>query len=121
MTLDFDSYGEVINTENTYKAIANELVNGDSVLIGWTDQEGTHVDILFCFDVNKAPINTVQGGISANDLFISIMRRGAFAFDISMESHHGYYAEKLNLEGWGSTVEKLAELFNAVRKEIYNA
>lgn len=51
--MDIEKYGEVINGENTYKAIAKNLKNGKSVIVGWTDEEGTHFDILFSLNVVK--------------------------------------------------------------------
>jgi hypothetical protein len=113
--MNYDTYGEVINGPETYKGIAEEL-GSNSVLIGWTDQQGTHFDILFT--LHALPYgNNIQGGIQPRtDLFVSIMRWGAFAFEIKDEdTHAGYYSEKLG-GGMGSTAEALAELINGVKK-----
>ena len=89
--MDYDTYGEVINGEKTYHGIAEEL-GQNSVLIGWTDQAGTHLDILFTLEALK--FGTVQGGIKDTDLFISIMRGGAFGFEVEhADTAAGYYAE----------------------------
>lgn len=114
-----DSYGEVINGEETYKTIATLLNTGDSVLIGWTDQAepvGTHFDILFTRRAYKAGI--VQGGIEWDDLFVSIMRVGAFGFEVeNKDTAPGYYMEKLRFTG-EETGEKLAELINEIKNRL---
>lgn len=62
----------------------------------------------------------IQGGIRPGfDLFVSIMRWGAFAFEINeADTHPGYYEEKLANRGplGDTTREVLAELINGVRK-----
>lgn len=115
--MNYDEYGEVINGEKTYKAIAADLAQSP-VLIGWTDQNGTHLDILFALTAQKH--GTVQGGVRGGDLFISIMRWGAFGFSIDeKETHAGYYDEKLGNRGsLGPTAEPLAELINGVKKYL---
>lgn len=113
-----DKYGEVINHKETYQDIADYLrykAKG-KVLIGWTDECGTHFDILFV----KDPFieGNMQGGIKEVYLFVSIMRIGASGFVINDEdTHPGYIGEKLNL-GNNITTEKVAELINGVRKEF---
>jgi len=117
-------YGEIINGEETYSDIAEILLNtgnlldGNSVLIGWTDENMTHFDILFSLYINKQGTN-IQGGIRDTDLFVSIMRLGAFGFEINKkEIHYGYISEKLFLRGDSITNEKLGELINGVRKHL---
>lgn len=116
--MEYEEYGEVINSPKTYKGIAEEL-HKNSVLIGWTDLLGTHYDILFTLTALQYGTN-IQGGIRPRtDLFVSIMRKGAFAFDISNDTHPGYYGEKLHTGG-GESGEKLAELINGVKVELRN-
>lgn len=116
--MNTDNYSEIINGEETYTEIAKLLKEGKSVLIGWTDELGSHFDILFTLGAERFG-SQIQGGIKANDLFVSIMRIGCFGFKISSEkTHYGYYAEKLNL-GSDATTKKLAELINRVKKRIY--
>ena len=112
----YDDYGEVVNGEDTYSDIAGTLrAMGRPVLVGWTDEKGTHYDILFTLSVSFAGTN-IQGGIRSEDLFVSIMRKGAFAFEIDFkEIHPSYYAEKLAIDS-RVTAEKLAELINNVRE-----
>ncbi len=114
-----DKYNEVRNGEKTYEEIAKSLMNNDAVLIGWTDEApdvGTHFDILFTRKAVKDGV--VQGGVRGGDLFISIMRLGAFGFKIeNTDTSPGYYAEKLGFTG-DYTAEKLAELINEVKKRL---
>lgn len=112
--MDKDEYGEVINGKNTYKEIVYQLKHGNSVIIGWTDQEYTHFDILFSVNVIKE--GTLQGGLRWNDLFVSIMRKGAFGFLADTEKDSGYIGEKLGL-GNNITTEKVTELINGIIKQ----
>jgi hypothetical protein len=134
--LSVDEYGEVINSEKTYKGIAKRLKLGRSVLIGWTDENATHFDILFAYQVNSIvgqALNGVfvgdhflssnfQGGIRPSDLFVSIMRVGCFGFEIeNTNTDWGYYSEKLGSRGslGETTGKKIAELINGIKKELW--
>lgn len=112
--MKYDKYGEVINHPDTYEAIANNLKAYCNTLVGWTDGNMTHFDVLFT--VNVEGYGNFQGGVRAKDLFVSVMRRGAFGFEKEkIDTHAGYYDEKLG-GGMGSTSEALAELINGVKK-----
>lgn len=118
--MKYDEFGEVINAPETYKGIAEELKD-NAVLVGWTDEMSTHFDILFT--LNALPYGTnIQGGIRPRrDLFVSIMRWGAFAFEVAdRDLHPGYLDEKLSVRGpmGQATSGKLAELINGVKKEL---
>lgn len=111
-----DGFGEIINDIDTVKHIAKDLRDKSAVMIGWTDGDATHYDILFT--CTAKPYGMLQGGISGNYLFISIMRKGAFGFDIIAEDTSAeYYGEKLLVTGT-ETCKKLAELINGVKKEL---
>ena len=117
--MNYDSYGEVINGSETYRGIAEEL-RSNAVIVGWTDENGTHFDILFT--LTALAYGTFQGGLRPRtDLFVSIMRWGAFAFEINeADTAPGYYEEKLSTRKLGDECsEKLAELINGVRKELH--
>ena len=116
--MNYNEYDEVINGKDTYKIIAKNLVEGIPTLIGWTDEKATHYDVLFDYKVNKN--GYVQGGIRENDLFISIMRIGAFGFKTDQEKHPSYIAEKLFNSRLDESVEKLTELINGIIKELSN-
>jgi len=106
-----DEEGEVLNHEQTYREIAMRLID-DAVIIGWTDGLGTHYDILFTNTAVREG-DHIQWGIKPyNDLFVSIIRRGAFAFE-RCEHHPDYYAEKLGIDS-GPTADALGELINGV-------
>lgn len=132
-----DEYNEVINHPDTFKAIAEELKKSKAVLIGWTDENSTHFDILFTYRptatigqvLNGVFIEDLflsanfRGGIKVTDLFVSIMRVGAFGFEVNKgDTHWGYYDEKLGSRfRFGETTgEKLAELINGVKKNLLN-
>lgn len=112
-----DEYGEIINGELTYKTISNKLLAKGDCLIGWSNESGLHYDILFMYQTTFAGAN-IQGGIRPTDLFISIMRKGAFGFEINnQEKRPEYIAEKLFIHN-EFTAKKLAELINGVIKQI---
>ncbi len=117
LELNRDVEGEIINGEGTYNAIAFYLMMEGRYIIGWTDEQGTHYDILFVYPGTKGA-GRFQGGINpGGDLIVSIMRVGAFAFDPRhTDTHWDYYSEKLNVGG--STAKKLGELINAVKIKI---
>lgn len=115
-----DRYGEITNSEATYQAIADGLLGEGSLVVGWTDGDGTHFDVLF---VNRpAQVGLLQGGLrGGSDLFVGIMRKGCFGFDATrIDTHPTYLAEKLGLAEYSasSTIAKLADLVNGVRKAM---
>jgi len=118
MEFDLDPYGEVVNGAKTYQSIRNGLATRIPVMIGWTDQEGTHLDILF---TPGAYVHggTMRGGIRPReDAFVSIMRFGAFGFQHGSqypELSAMYVSEKLGFRGSRNpTVSELTDLLNAV-------
>lgn len=115
--MDRDKYGEIINGQDTYKTIADKLKIGKSVIIGWTDEECTHLDILFTGGAYKEYSNYLQRGLRGNELYVSIISIGTFGFDISGEKSSGYIEEKLNIHGQ-PTIDKLTELINEIIKEL---
>lgn len=111
-----DRYEEIINGYDTVTEIASKLKGGQSVIIGWTDEKYTHLDLLFNYRAHKDDI--LQRGLRGNELFVSIISLGAFGFDVKdREIHEGYILEKLNIHG-EPTVSKLAELINGIIKEL---
>lgn len=109
-----DEYGEVINHKQTYKRIALALANGRSVIIGWTDQNMTHYDILFSFKTDRH--GYLQRGLNGRELFVSIIGFGAFGFALDDDERVGsYISEKLNIKGSG---EQINDLINGVIKAL---
>ena len=114
--MNIDDYGEIINGAYSYKEVANRLKDGQSVIIGWTDEKYTHLDLLFNYKTYKEGM--LQRGLRGNELYVSVISIGAFGFDVKdKEIHEGYISEKLNIHG-GPTVSKLAELINGIIKEL---
>lgn len=116
-----DKYGKIINGTKTYLEIADALNAGTSVIIGWTDERYTHLDLLFNYKAKREEGNYLQRGLRGNELYVSIIGLGAFGFDVTDRViHKGYISEKLNIRG-EPTISKLAELINGIIKElIYN-
>lgn len=48
-----DRYEEIINGYDTVTEIASKLKGGQSVIIGWTDEKYTHLDLLFNYRAHK--------------------------------------------------------------------
>ena len=112
-----DKYGEIINHKDTYQNIARKIDILGKILIGWTDEEGSHFDILFVLNPFIDGTN-IQGGIKKTNLFVSIMRVGAFGFDIkNKDTHYTYIKEKLHITS-NTTAKKVAELINEIKKEL---
>lgn len=110
--MNINKYGEVINSKDTYFAIAKHLIKGESVGIGWTDEDSTHFDIIFTLGIKKYGL--FQGGIKANDLFVSILHWSSYGFNTDGVKLGGYIQEKLRLSDYDITGEKVKELVNGV-------
>lgn len=114
--MDEDKYGEIINGYSTVKNIADKLKNGQAVIIGWSDEEYTHYDLLFNYNTYKEGF--LQRGLRGNELFVSVIGLGSFGFDVKERKNNldsGYIAQKLNVSG---EADKLGELINDVIKEL---
>lgn len=115
--MDCDKYGEIINGSKTYKTIAEDLQNGHSVLIGWTDEEFSHYDVLFHYTVKFYGTN-IQHGIKPYYLYVSIIGIGAMGFIPDTEKSSDYIQEKFRMT---SDCTKLTELINGIIGELNNA
>lgn len=114
--MNVDEYGEIINGAKTYLTIAEDLLKGKNVIIGWTDQGCDHRDILFCCKPNK--YGTLQRGLNWNShLYVSIIDHSSMGFLIESQTdntkHPGYIKEKLRLND-NSCDDKICELINGV-------
>ena len=112
--MNYNKYGEVINGKYTCYGIANELKEGDSVGIGWTDEESTHLDIIFTLGINKA--GCFQRGIQSNYLFVSIIDYTSFGFNASTIKDNSYIKEKIRMDN--ECGDKVADLINGIIKEL---
>ena len=112
-----DEWGVVINTPENYKEIAKEIQDGGQCVFAWTDQEGTQYDLL----ISHNPIHIgglMQRGIRPSDMFVGVMSRGCFGFEINdIWKSPGYISEKLRI-GNDITCEKLSELINGIIQEL---
>lgn len=114
--MKFDEYGEVVNAPETFMIIASLLDTGAPAAIGWTDEQGTHLDLLLC--CKAVVLNHLQRGLGAGDLFVSVMSFGAFGFKVDRQPlHPSYVGEKLNL-GNNVTTERLTDLINGVNEAL---
>ena len=111
-----DEYGEIINGNETYSVIADKLINGQSVIIGWTDEGCDHRDILFTLRPQK--FGTLQRGLNWNShLYISIIDFSCMGFLLEHKTdnrkHNSYIMEKLRLHD-NPCDNKICELINGV-------
>lgn len=115
-----DNWGEIVNGPDTYATIVSELIDHQCCIIGWSDGKHTHFDVLFT--LSPRGYGTLQFGIRGpGNLFISIMRRGCFAFQItrSEDLYPSYIGEKLG-EGNNEATDALTELINGVLQKLGN-
>ena len=119
--INMNEYREVINGDKTYNILASSLSDFSSALIGWTDQNETHLDILFCYMPGYISSSYFQRGIRGNELFISIIGTGTFGFKLSQEKlAPGYIAEKLGIQNFGEDlINAFAELVNNVKSRLH--
>ena len=113
--LKLDEWGYITFSLKNAKSIAKTLLEDKNVFVSVATQN-THYDVLFSL-FPRGNQNIAQGGVRRSDLFISIMRKGAFGFGIgdSIDTNHHYYSEKLT----ATVTEELSDFFNLVRAEIY--
>ena len=116
--MNFDEYNEVINGDDTYQTIAKELKDNKAVIIGWTDGEATHFDIMFKLGAEKPLFNNyLQRGIRNYYLFVGIIDHTFYGFSPESIKHWSYIAEKLRM-GDNNCTRKVAELINGVIEEL---
>jgi hypothetical protein len=114
-----DEYNQVINGEETYKSIADELIKYGRCIIGWTDEQCDHRDILFTYRPHK--YGELQRGLRWTYLYVSIMSLSCMGFlieaDNNNEKHPNYIKEKLNLKN-NHCDDAICELINGVIRAI---
>ena len=108
-----NEYGEIINGDRTYQTIANRLLEGDTVGIGWTDEDFTHFDIIFKLGLN-CKSGDFQRGIRMYDLFVGIVDYTFYGFSTDSIKEGNYIQEKLRMNN--SCGDKVAELINGIIK-----
>ena len=115
-----DVYGEIINGEETYKTISKQLLEGKSVIIGWTDEGYDHRDILFTLKPKK--YGTLHRGLHfSSHLYVSIIDFSCMGFLINDSKnnikHPTYIKEKLRLND-NSCDDKICKLINGVISQL---
>lgn len=113
--MNITEYNEVINGEDTFKTIAQNLKEKGSCLIGWTDEKYEHRDILFTY--NTKQYGTIQRGIKGWYLFVSIMSMSCIGFLPTDTKENGYILEKLQLSD-NPCNQKICDLINGVIKKL---
>lgn len=115
-----DIYDEIINGEETYKKIAKTLIEKGSCIIGWTDQEYDHRDILFTYKPKHLG-GQLQRGLTWCHLYVNIMDCSCMGFlienDRDNRKHSNYIMEKLRLNDNHCDL-KICELINGVIYEL---
>lgn len=115
----YDEYQQVINCEETYKIIAKDLVEYGRSIVGWTDQQYDHRDIMFVYKTRKH--GYLQRGLRASYLYVGIMDLSCMGFimqDVEDNTlHPSYIMEKLHLVD-NHCDNKICELINGVIKEL---
>lgn len=112
-----DIYNEVINGTQTFQILAKKLSEGQTVGIGWTDEDNTHLDIIFKCGLDTKCGN-FQRGIRQNYLFVSIIDHTSYGFVPDSIKKGSYIQEKLRMNN--SCGDKLKELINGIIKELNN-
>lgn len=108
--MNYNKYEEIINGKATYKEIAFNLFMGNSVMIGWSDETYTHLDILFNYC--HCMTGEVRRGFKKNYLYVSIIDYTSYGFDATNEKCPSYIKEKLRFNN--ECGDKVAELINGV-------
>ena len=115
-----DKWSEVINGEDTYKKIANTLIEKRSCIIGWTDEGYDHRDILFTYKPKHLG-GVLQRGLKWCYLYVSIMDFSCMGFlienDTDNRKYDSYIMEKLRLHDNDCDL-KICELINGIIHEI---
>lgn len=118
--MNFDSWNEVINGEQTYEKIAETLLDTGKCIIGWTDGEYDHRDILFTYQPKHLG-GELQRGLRWCYLYVSIIDQTSMGFLMETKTdntkHESYLMEKLRLHD-NSCDKKICELINGVIKAI---
>lgn len=118
--MNIDKYNEVINGKDTFKSIAENLLDTGKCIIGWTDEGCDHRDILFTYRPKHLG-GELQRGLRWCYLYVSIIDYTSFGFLIEdmrdNRKHNTYLMEKLRLHD-SDCDNKICELVNGVIHEL---
>lgn len=106
--------------KKTFKEIAKCLINDGKCIIGWTDEEYEHRDILFTFKPKHLGGN-LQRGLRWYYLYVSIMDFSSMGFLIENDTDNvksnEYIKEKLRL--YNNHCDKaICDLINGVISQL---
>lgn len=117
--MNIDKYGEIINGIDTYEKVAKTLYEEGKCIIGWTDQEYDHRDIMFTYKPKQ--YGTLQRGLRWCYLYVSIMSLSCMGFlmesDADNRKHNNYIKEKLRLDE-NHCDDAICDLINGVIHEL---
>ena len=117
--MNIDKYGEIINGIDTYENVAKTLYEEGKCIIGWTDQEYDHRDIMFTYKPKQ--YGTLQRGLRWYYLYVSIMSLSCMGFLIESNADNrkdnGYIREKLRLNE-NHCDDAICDLINGVIHEL---
>lgn len=118
LDVQYDEWGEVINSEQTYDSLAKVLKKDGAVVFGWTDGDVTHFDVVLT--LNPKQFGSLQGGQrGSTDLFVGVRGFGCFGFDrYAPDTHWHYIEQKLGGRFGHVTGLAFAELINGVKKYL---
>lgn len=118
--MNIDEYNEVINGEKTFAEIAKCLINDGKCIIGWTDEQCDHRDILFTFEPKHLG-GVLQRGLIWCYLYVSIMDFSSMGFLIEDDNNNvksnEYIKEKLRLHD-NHCDEAICDLINGVISQL---
>lgn len=115
-TINKTKYDEIVNGYFTYKAIVRDLKINKSVILGWTDNDSTHLDIYISLN-NTNKYGYLQRGIKETDLFIGIIDHSFYGFKTECTKDESYICEKLRM-GQSILTKRLTELINGIIIEL---
>src|ERR1700721_1568020 len=115
MPITKDEYGQVHNSPETYKALAEALqdyeITGDPQIFSWVDERMSRFTLLlYLGDVPGSHINKL--------LYVGVEGYGFHGFATKHWLDAGYVASRFKTLGMGSA-ESLADLLNGVLDNIY--
>lgn len=114
---NLDADGYVINGPGTYHFLGRMMEKGMYAFFPWTDGAGTQYDIFMTPLETFGEFPNIQGGLARGGfLYVGLMQRGSFAFNVDNgEKSPSYVGEKLlTTPGTYPTSVALATLINAV-------
>ena len=112
-----DEHGLVCNGEDTYRCAALDMRYRHQVVLNWTDQRGTALNIHLAYGPTR--VGTLAGMIDGgpNKMWVGVAGHGCWAFEVQPgHLHADYIAEKLKVRG--ATAIAVAELLDNIRREL---